>query len=186
RMAGEQRIPFFTLLYCPLARAFLSLNTGRPDTAALEFERVTKDWTGAGVHIWVPHILMSHAAALMATGDLRSAMVLLNRATEQIQRPAWNERSSLSEVLRLKGCCLSRSDEADAAAVLFEESLALARAQSARSWELRTAISYARHLVESSDTRKAYAVLRPAYEWFTEGHETKDLREANLLLRQLA
>jgi len=57
-----------------------------------------------------------------------------------------------------------------------------ARAQQAKSWELRTATSYARLMRDQGRVGEAYELLAPVYGWFTEGFGTKDLKDAKALL----
>ena len=64
--------------------------------------------------------------------------------------------------------------------------IAIARRQQAKSWELRTATSYARLLRDQGRIAEAYELLAPVYGWFTEGFATKDLMEAKALLNELA
>jgi predicted ATPase len=65
-------------------------------------------------------------------------------------------------------------------------SLDWARQQQAKSWELRTATSYARLMRNQGRGREACELLAPVYGWFTEGFATKDLRDAKALLEELA
>ena len=67
----------------------------------------------------------------------------------------------------------------------YAASLAWARHQRAKSFELRTAISHARLLREQGRVGGARDLLAPVYAWFTEGFGTKDLREARALLDEL-
>ena len=67
----------------------------------------------------------------------------------------------------------------------FEESLAWAREQQSKSWELRAATSYARLKRSLGHNDEAVALLRPIYDWFTEGRDTKDHIEARQLLDEL-
>jgi len=64
--------------------------------------------------------------------------------------------------------------------------LAWARKQQAKSWELRTATSYARLMRKRSREREARELLAPVYGWFTEGFDTRDLKKAKALLDELA
>jgi len=185
RVAREQKMLFFSEVYCPLARAFSWHWLNRPDQAAAGFERVTGQWTGAGLMIWVPSIKASHAQALIALGDLQGAHRLLEEALAQIQRVGWGERSSLAEILRLKGCILQRSGDASAAESLFRESIQVAVEQGARCWELRTANSLARLLSEQSRRGEAVNVLRAVLDVFGDAGDERDVREASMLLRQI-
>jgi predicted ATPase len=60
----------------------------------------------------------------------------------------------------------------------FIASLDWARRQQAKSWELRTATSYARLMRDQGRVGEAYHRLAPVYRWFTEGFNTNDLKEA--------
>jgi predicted ATPase len=67
----------------------------------------------------------------------------------------------------------------------FEHSLNVARAQQAKSWELRAAMSLSRLLIDQDRRQTARDLLVPVYDWFTEGFETNDLRKAKALLAEL-
>jgi class 3 adenylate cyclase/predicted ATPase len=68
----------------------------------------------------------------------------------------------------------------------FERALAVARQQEARSWELRAATGMARLWRDQGKPQQASALLAPIYGWFTEGFDTRDLREAKTLLEEFA
>ena len=176
---------FFTEVYCPLARAFSLLQLDQPRKAAAEFERVTRQWVGAGLMIWVPSIKASHAEALMAMGDWQDALQLLDEALAQIDQMGWGERSSMSEILRLKGCGLYRCGDTAGAETLFRWSMQVARTQGARSFELRTANSFASLLMEQSRRAEATVLLHQVYDGFVDVGDQRDLREASELIRQL-
>jgi predicted ATPase len=75
-------------------------------------------------------------------------------------------------------------DVADAEANL-RKAIEIARAQEAKGWELRAATTLARMLQQRDQPGRARECLAPVYEWFTEGFETPDLKEAKELLRRL-
>jgi predicted ATPase len=54
--------------------------------------------------------------------------------------------------------------------------------QSAKSWELRAAMSLARLWAEQGKRAQARDLLTPVYDWFTEGFDTADLKDAKALL----
>jgi predicted ATPase len=68
----------------------------------------------------------------------------------------------------------------------FERALEIARAQQARSFELRAATSLARLRRDQGRHAEGHALLVPVYGWFTEGFDTPDLKEAKSLLAELA
>jgi predicted ATPase len=62
----------------------------------------------------------------------------------------------------------------------------LARQQQAKSWELRAATSMARLWRDQGKRDEAHGLLAPVFGWFTEGFDTRDLKEAKALLDELA
>jgi predicted ATPase/DNA-binding winged helix-turn-helix (wHTH) protein len=94
----------------------------------------------------------------------------------------------LAELLRLKAELLVDQTTAncDAAVTLLNESLRVAREQSALAYELRSAITLARLLSENGRRDQARDILRPIYDRFTEGFETPDLQYARALLEDLS
>lgn len=68
----------------------------------------------------------------------------------------------------------------------FRQALDVARHQQAKSLELRAAISLARLWHSQGKRQDAYGLLSPVYEWFTEGFDTADLKDAKALLDELS
>jgi predicted ATPase len=68
----------------------------------------------------------------------------------------------------------------------FERALEVARQQQAKSWELRAATSLARLWRDQNKVQQARELLAPIYGWFTEGFDTRDLKEAKALLHSLS
>jgi class 3 adenylate cyclase/predicted ATPase len=98
------------------------------------------------------------------------------------------ERMHLAELYRIKGTLL-RNESAtplQEAEECFLKGIEVAREQGARSLELRAATSLARLWHEQGKTGQAQGLLTPIYGWFTEGFETEDLKEAKVLLEDLA
>ena len=92
-----------------------------------------------------------------------------------------------AEVNRIAGEITLMSSEADAAKAeaYFKRSLSVAREQQAKSWELRAAMSIARLWRDQGKPQHARELLAPVYGWFTEGFNTRDLKEATALLDTL-
>jgi predicted ATPase len=93
-----------------------------------------------------------------------------------------------AEIHRTAGEIALMSPEPDAAKAQahFERAIAIARAQQAKSWELRAATSLARLWRDHGNRHQARDLLAPVYGWFTEGFDTADLKEAKALLDELA
>jgi predicted ATPase len=97
-------------------------------------------------------------------------------------------RDREAELNRLEGELLLASQVPDEtrAEASFRKAIAIARAQQAKSWELRAATSLARLLARQGRREEARALLAPLYHWFIEGFDTADLIAAKSLLEQLA
>jgi predicted ATPase len=93
-----------------------------------------------------------------------------------------------AELYRLKGTLLLQQAAPDAAqaAACFQQALAMARRQQAKSWELRAAMSLSRLWQQQGKRDEARELLAPVYGWFTEGFDTADLQEAKALLDELS
>jgi predicted ATPase len=98
-----------------------------------------------------------------------------------------NERWCEAEVNRIAGEIAQLSLEPDVAKaeMYFERALAVARKQQAKSWELRAATSMARLWRDQGKRQQARGLLASVYGWFTEGFDTRDLKEAEALLAEL-
>ena len=80
---------------------------------------------------------------------------------------------------------LATGGSADEAAARYQRALAIAREQYDRSFGLRAATSLARLSRDQGKRADARDLLAPAYAWFTEGFDTRDLIEAKKLLDDL-
>jgi predicted ATPase len=91
------------------------------------------------------------------------------------------------EMHRLKGELLLRQDSSNAAEArsCFERAVEMSRKHSAKSLELRATMSLARLLAKQDRRDEAHAMLAEIYEWFTEGFDTADLKDAKALLDEL-
>jgi predicted ATPase len=92
----------------------------------------------------------------------------------------------LPEVHRVRGELLLRSGRDSDVEECFGRALKAAQAQSARLLELRAAMSLARFWRDHGKLREAGELLAPVYGWFTEGFDTRDLKDAKALLEELA
>jgi predicted ATPase len=79
----------------------------------------------------------------------------------------------------------SNSELQEEAETYFRQALKVARLQSAKSWELRATTSLARLLAKQNHRDEARAMLAEIYNWFTEGFDTADLKDAKALLDEL-
>jgi predicted ATPase len=87
---------------------------------------------------------------------------------------------------RIQGELYRSMQKFSAAEASFREAITVARRQSAKLFELRSAMSMARLWRDQGKRPEARELLAPVYGWFTEGFETRDLKEARALLDELA
>jgi predicted ATPase len=138
-----------------------------------------------GSTLWLPASLSHLAKAYAELGELDDGRRCIGEAMTAIETT--NERMWEADVHRIAGEIALMSPEPDAtkAEAYFERALAVARQQQAKSWELRAAMSLARLYRDQSKVSEARELLAPVYGWFTEGFDTRDLKEANALLGEL-
>ena len=134
----------------------------------------------------LPHALCLLAEACREAGRLDDGLSAL---TEAIAAADEHEiRQYEAETHRLKGELLLRQDHSKAAEAqsCFQRAIEIARNQSAKSLELRATMSLARLLAKQGRRDEARAMLAEIYDWFTEGFDTADLKDAKALLDELS
>jgi len=139
-----------------------------------------------GQRLAQPRGLVLLAEATGHTGQVAEGLRLLAEALAALE--ASGQGDLLAEAYRLKGEFLLRQALPDAsqAEACFQQALAVARHQQAKSWELRVALSLSRLWQRQGKRTEARELLAPLYGWFTEGFDTADLQEAKALLTALA
>ena len=137
-----------------------------------------------GAALWVPYYLALLAGAFEIAGQIEKAATLLDEALQIVKRTG--ERWYFAELKRHKGELLLRQGHSDGAEELYRRALSIAEEQGAKLWELRAAVSLARLRRDQGRRAEARDLLAPIYDWFTEGFDTQDLKEAKALLGELA
>jgi class 3 adenylate cyclase/predicted ATPase len=141
---------------------------------------------GKGNRGGAPLIVGKFADLHLTAGQLEKAAATVEGALAIARQTG--QRFYDAELHRQKGEIFLRMPEhsEDEAEALFREAIDIARSQEAKSLELRTATSLARLWQRQGRKDEARALLSPVYGWFTEGFDTRDLREAKALLDQLS
>ena len=143
-------------------------------------------WRSTGATSHVPLHLSYLARAYADLGQFDDAWRCIGEAITAMASNG--ERWCEAELHRVAGEIALKSlghDQAKAEGH-FERALAVARQQQAKSWELRASMSLARLWRDQGKTQQARELLAPVYDWFTEGFDTRDLKEAKALLAELA
>jgi predicted ATPase/class 3 adenylate cyclase len=134
---------------------------------------------------WMPTRLAYLAKAYADLDQFDEASRYIGEAMTTVETT--KERWWEADIYRMAGEIALISPERDTAKAetCFERALAVARQQQAKSWELRAAMSMARLWRDQGKTVEARELLAPVYGWFTEGFDTRDLKEAKALLEEL-
>jgi tetratricopeptide (TPR) repeat protein len=139
--------------------------------------------SGARLLAALPRAAMAEAMA--RTGDAGAFAVAATAEAHAVRAGAFY---ALSEAQRRQGVVLRllHPDDRGGADAAFRRAVATARGQNARLWGLRAMIDLARLLGEDGRGPEARALLAPLYSWFTQGFDTPDLADAQVLLKALA
>jgi predicted ATPase len=167
-----------------LRGCILALTGMSPDAIRMINSGLTA-WRSTGSTLWVPfyYSCLARAHADLAQNNDASRWIGEATLTIETNKEKWCE----AKVNRVAGEIALKSPEPDTAKAqaYFERALAVARAQQAKSWELRAAMSMARLWRDQGKRDEARDLLAPVYGWFTEGFDTFDLKDAKALLDEL-
>jgi predicted ATPase len=184
-LADEKGVPYWKACGMAHIGCVLAL-TGKASDAIQILTSAITAFRATGSTWSVPFRLACLAEAHAELGQFEEAWRLLDEAMMivEVSKEVWAQ----AEILRVAGEIALMSPEPDAAKAeaYFERALAVARAQQAKSWELRAAMSLARLWRDQGKVQQARELLAPVYGWFTEGFDTRDLKEAKALLEEMA
>jgi predicted ATPase len=160
--------------------------TGKASNAVQMITSGMTAWRSTGATLFIPWYLSNLLRAYSELGQFDDAWRCIDEAMAAVEktRETWDE----ADIYRIAGelALMSRQQNAAKAEAYFDRALAIARAQRARSWELRAAMSMARLWLAQGRPNEAHQLLAPIYGWFTEGFDTVDLKQAKALLDELA
>ena len=185
RLGRENRLPFLTGYLVPVRRGTTLIRHGQASEGVAPLKAGIVFFEAAGGRVSCPYAKSVLAEGMAQLGDLDGALSVIEEVIAQVERPGWEERFHYPETLRIKGGILEQKADMEGAEHNYSASLDWARRQQAKSFELRTATSYARLLRGQGRVGEARDLLAPVHSWFTEGLGTKDLRAARALLDEL-
>jgi tetratricopeptide (TPR) repeat protein len=179
-LAAEQRLGF---VYSPgvMRGAALLMQGAVRDAIAVLREALD---TPLGQALSRPLGLAALARALSLQGEQAAAIALIGDAMATME--ATGHRQLEPEFHRLKGMALLGQNELAESQSAFEAAIRIARRRQMKAYELRAAVNLARLWGERGQRAEAHSLLAPIYDWFTEGFDTADLKEAAALLSELA
>jgi tetratricopeptide (TPR) repeat protein len=169
---------FYPRIPLGLARAEL----GRTAEGVALLRQALAVATESGARLLITETLTYLAEAQALDGAVADAL----RTIEDALRANPQELYLRPETLRVRGELQLRQGDRGAAEADFREAISLAQKMSAKAWELRAASSLARLLRDTRRLDEARAMLAEVYNWFTEGFDTADLKDAKALLDELS
>jgi predicted ATPase len=179
KRASIWKVGGMTLKGCVLA------TMGKGAEAAQALTSALGAWRSTGATIFAPIMLSYLALAHFSLHNFSEASRCIDEAMSTVKQT--KEAFWAAEAIRISGQIQLNAPQPNAqkAEERFAQALALARQQQAKSWELRAAMSMARLWRDQGKVQKARELLAPVYGWFTEGFDTRDLKEAKALLEGL-
>ena len=170
-----------SLANATMLRGWAKVVRGQEQEGIKEIQDGLAAWRSTGSRYQVTFRLVRAAEAFLFAGRKEDGLELVDEALAK-SGDTW----FLPEVHRIKGELLDRSVRTGAGEECFNQALEVARAQGARLLELRAALSLARLWRSQGKVSEARELLAPVYGWFTEGFDTRDLKEAKEMLEDLA
>jgi predicted ATPase len=181
-LAAEQRL---SLIFEPaMLRGAALAEQGAVDEAIARIREGVTKWTRLGRTFLLSYGLAFLAQGLVRHGDQAAALAALREGLALAD--VTGEHFWDAELHRLTGAVLLAQNKLDEGGTSIQHAIHIAQAQQAKSLELRAPISLARLWRDQGKVRQACELLAPVYGWFTEGSETRDLKEAKALLKELA
>jgi predicted ATPase len=170
----------------PIMRGWALAMQGQGAEGLTQLYQGLDAYRATGAAFQRPHFLSMLAEVHRSLGQPEAGLTALREALALVETTG--ERYYEAELHRLQGELLLQhaAPEVSHAEACFQQSLAIARRQQAKSLELRAAMSLGRLWQRQGKRDEARALLAPIYGWFTEGFDTADVQEAKALLDELS
>jgi class 3 adenylate cyclase/predicted ATPase len=187
--AVAQEHGFARVFYAGIGRAvghWAAIMLGASDAGIARMRVEIESLHHVGIRMFRPYYLALLGECCWQVGAADEGLSVLKEA--QTVADCTSEHWWDAELHRLKGeMLLSQSHpNRSEAKTCFDQALAVANSQNAKSLELRAAMSMARLWRDQGKQDEARELLAPVYGWFTEGFDTLDLKAAKALLDELA
>jgi predicted ATPase len=183
---ADEKDAMFWKAWGMMQRGCVLTLTGKPSDAVETITSGITAWQSTGSTLYLPLYLTFLARAFAMIGQLDNARRCIGEA--MIAMDTTKEKWAEAELNRAAGeiALLELEPDLRRAEAYFERARTVACQQQAKSWELRAAMSLARLWRDQGKVQQARELLAPVYGWFTEGFDTRDLKEAKALLEELA
>ena len=184
-VSGEHGLVLYQAM-ATITRGWALIEQGQQEEAIEQIRQGLAAHQATGTELLRPHFLALLAEALGKAGQTEEGLRVLEEALAMAHRNG--ERYYQAELYRLKGelLLMSSKDATADAESCFKRAIEIARKLKAKSLELRAAMSLSRFYQSRNQQEKAQGLVSQVYGSFTEGFETRDLREARALIEELA
>ena len=183
KLASEQQLAFF-VGHATVLEAWARVRQGEGEQAIADIRSGIAAYRATGAELESSYWFALLAEAFAAIGAVEEGLAALTEALNLVATTG--VLFCHAELFRLKGELLLKRDEPNQAEASFREAIHVASIQHAKLLELRAAMSMARLWRDQGKVQQARELLAPVYGWFTEGFDTRDLKEAKALLEALA
>ena len=167
-----------------MLQALLAIRAGAGTEALRAVEAGYAAWEATEASLLRSYYCSVLAEGREAVGDREGARALLDQGLRHADQA--KERLYEAEIWRRRAALRRGDGDRRGAEADLRTALQVARRQDAKLWELRAAHDLARLWTGHGRRAQACDLLAPVYDWFTEGFETADLRDAKALLDELA
>ena len=169
----------------PIMRGWALAMQGQGAEGLTQLRQGLDAYRATGTAFQRPHFLSMLAEVHLSLGQPEAGLTALREALALVETTG--EHYYEAELHRLQGELLLQhaAPEVSHAETCFQQALAIARRQEAKSLELRAAMSLSRLWQQQGKRAEACELLAPIYGWFTEGFDTADLQDAKALLEAL-
>ncbi len=180
-LASKHGLPTWQI-YGEFGEALLQSRAG--DQGGLErLQRGIDAFTSRGEWLFVPFYKTEQARELLRLGRTTGALKTVHENLDIMKTTG--ECWTLPELHRIEGLVNLAQSQPHRAEASFQRAIEVAQQQDAKSGELRAAASLAQLWLDQGERAKARDLLQPVYDWFTEGFDTPDLKDAKALLDEL-
>lgn len=185
-LAIEHGFPFW-LAEAGIMRGWAVAALGGTEEGIAALRSGFTDFLATGARMDRPRWLALLAEACWSSNQSQEGLKAVSEALAVIEEN--KECFFQARLCQLKGELLLKEGSPGAATraeACFQQALGIARSQQAKSWELCAATSLARLWCAQFKRQEAYDLLTPVYDWFTEGFDTADVKDAKALLDELS
>jgi predicted ATPase len=167
-----------------IIRGRVQVESGQVEEGIEQIIRGLGSYEAIGSRTFGPDVRTALARAYGKAGQVEQGLRVIAEALALTEQTG--ERCYEAQSYRIKGKLLRMQDDETEAEASFRKAIEVAQRQQAKSWELRAAMSMARLWQKQGKRKEAHKLLADVYNWFTEGFDTPDLKDAKALLEDLS